>query len=126
MNKMSVDCEVFIGYTVNLKEDLTNEDFEFFENFTDSHREYSVFNRNSDSKVKFVEDGMNGLYARLVYIDKRLDSEDFYRADNFFSASKSPNNFDEVYEELNKAYRLMYGKDLEKSQVEYAVWFHIS
>lgn len=123
---MSCDVEVYVGYTVNLKEDLSGDDFDFFQKLTSTHKEYCQFNHSSESKVKLIKDGMNGLYARLIYIDKHLDSSDFYSANNYFSVNKSFVGYEEVYEELNKAYRLMYGRDLDKSQIEYAVWFHAS
>lgn len=122
---MSVDVELYVGYTITLKERLTHEDFKFFGDFTEEHTEYDEYNRNSKSKVKLIEDGMSGNYARLIYIDKRLYQEDFYSSENFFALENS-DDFEEKYAELNKAYKLMYNKELDKEQVKYAVWFHVS
>jgi hypothetical protein len=38
---MSVNVSQFLGYTVELKKDLTQEDFEFFDKFEVSHKQNS-------------------------------------------------------------------------------------
>lgn len=117
---MSVSSEQYIGYTVNLKTDLKSEDFDFFEDFTTKHPEYDYYKGNG--KVLLIEDGMSGTYARLIYIDKHIanswnDEEDYIVLNN----SIVP---DEIYTELNKPYKIMYGKDLDKNLIEYALWWH--
>ena len=121
---MSVDCEAFIGYTITLKEALSHEDFDFFAKFTNKHNEYNQWNHDSKSKVKLYQDGMNGLYARLVYIDEHIEECWITGKDYFPLRSKSIPN--DIYDELNKAYKLMYKKDLDKNLIEYSLWFHFS
>ena len=119
---MSVNCKQYIGYTVTLKTDLKHEDYDFFDEFIEEHSEYNQF--DCKGKVSLVVDGMCGIYARLVYVDKsirdsRSDGEDYIVLRN----SPVP---DEVYNELNKAYKAIYDKDLDKDAIEYALWFHFS
>lgn len=119
---MSVSSEQYIGYVVNLKTDLNGEDFDFFEDFTTRHKEYDYYNGERKGKVLLIVDGMSATYARLVYMDKCIvnswsDEEDYIILNN-------STVYDEVYDALNKPYKLMYGKDLDKDMIEYALWFH--
>ena len=63
---MSVDCTGYVGYTVTLKENLTHNDFDFFNNFDKEHGEYSQWDFKGKEKVRLVVDGMDGNYARLI------------------------------------------------------------
>lgn len=112
---MSVDCEMYIGYTVNLKNDLESEDFKFFHNFD----EYDEF--NCQGKVLLLVDGMNGLYARIIFVDKKID--DIWECDNYYKLQNA-NIPDEVYSEMNKLYKAMYEKDLNKDLIEYGLTVH--
>lgn len=120
---MSVDCTGYIGYTVTLKEDLTSDDFDFFNDFDDAHSEYSQWSFKNDGteRVRLVVDGMSGDFARLILVDKKIE-DCWVNGDDYF-ALRSNNVPNDVYDELNKAYRLMYEKDLDKSLIEYALWF---
>ena len=116
---MSVDCEAYIGYTVTLKTDLDSDDFEFFDDFQEAHSEYNQY--DCKGKVSLVVDGMCGEYARLMFVDEKInecwvEGKDYY-------ALKSPSVPDNVYAELNKAYQLMYGRELDIGQIEYALQF---
>lgn len=116
---MSVSCEGFVGYTVTLKTNLNSDDFEFFNDFSEAHSEYNQY--DCKGKVLLVVDGMCGEYARFVFVDERI-KECWIEGKDYFSL-KSPTIPDNVYDELNKAYKLMYNKDLDKSLIEYALWF---
>lgn len=120
---MSVDCTGFIGYTVTLKQDLDSKDFDFFNDFDDEHSEYSQWNfkRNGNERVRLVVDGMSGEFARLIFVDEKI--EDCWINGKDYFALKSQPIPNDVYDELNKAYRLMYDKELDKSLIEYALWF---
>lgn len=118
---MSVDCKAYIGYTVTLKESLTDNDFDFFNNFEDEHGEYSQWEFKGKEKVRLIVDGMCGYYARLVFVDEKI--EDCWINGKDYFALKYPPIPDDVYEQLNKAYKLMYQKDLDKNMIEYALWF---
>lgn len=109
---MSVDCSLYIGYTVNLKNDLESEDFKFFHNFD----EYDEF--NYQSKVLLLVDGMNGHYARIIFVDKKID--DIWECDDYYKLQNA-NIPGEVYSEMNKLYKAMYGKELDKDLIEYGL-----
>ena len=116
---MSTSCRGYIGYTVNLKENLTNSDFDFFEQFLELHGEYNLF--DCEGKVVLVEDGMCGEYARLIFVDEKIDECWIEGKDYFLLRNQTVPN--DIYDELNKAYTLMYGKKLDKNIIEYALWF---
>lgn len=117
---MSVSCEAYVGYTVTLKEYLSSEDFDFFADFEDEHGEYNLY--DCKGKVLFVVDGMNGDYARFVFVDEHI--EECWVVGKDYFPLRSPSAIpDNVYYELNKAYKLMYDKELDKNLIEYALWF---
>ncbi len=119
---MSVDCTGYVGYTVTLKEDLSHTDFDFFNNFEDEHNEYSMWeHKRPTEKVRLIIDGMNGSFARLIFVDEKF--EDCWINGKEYFSLRSQSVPDDVYEQLNKAYKLMYGKDLDKSLIEYSLWF---
>ena len=122
---MSVDCEAYIGFTVNIAEDLSREDFDRFEEFTSAYPEFSQWNHKSDSRVRFIEDGMNGLYARLIYIDKYIEELSMGWS-NHYSVLRRVFVPDDVYEELNTAYEKLMHKELDRNNIQYAFWLHFS
>ena len=130
---MSVECEMFLGYTVKLVEkDVSSEDYEFFEDklqerepdFKSFEGKYSIFTHD-DNKVKLVVDGMSGEYIRLIYIQKHKDmwgGEDDYG----YEKLDCDNIPEEVYQELNEAYKKIYNEDLDRDKIEYSLWYHWS
>ena len=120
--EVSVDCTGYVGYTVTLKRDLNSDDFDFFNDFEDEHKEYSMWeHKKPTEKVRLVIDGMSGDFARLIFVDEKI--EDCWIDGKDYFALRSQAVPDDVYEQLNKAYKLMYSKDLDKSLIEYALWF---
>ena len=109
---MSVSCEAYIGYTVNLATDLTEEDFEFF---------YNAKDIELPDRVQIIVDGMCGHYARLIYVDRVLDC---WCDEAEYFALKSPEVTDKIFSDLNKAYYALYGKLLNREKIEYALSFH--
>lgn len=110
---MSTSCEAYIGYTVTLKTNLTDEDFDFFreaENIEFPHR------------VQLVVDGMCGHYARLVYVDENFDC--WVDNKEYYLLNKHPVVTVEIYDELNKVYKQMYNKKLDSAEIKYALFLH--
>lgn len=120
---MSVDCRAFIGYTVTLKEYLNSNDFDLFEDFQEHHSEYNQY--DCKGKVLFVVDGMCGDYARFVFVDECIE-ECWIEGKDYFPLKSQSTAPDTVYEELNKAYKSLYDKELDKALIEYALWFQFS
>lgn len=119
---MSTTCEAYIGWTVTLKKNLNSDDFEFFNGFREQHGEYCQY--DCKGKVLLSVDGMCGDYARLTYVDEHI--KECWIDDKDYFPLKSPAVPDDIYAMLNEAYHLLYGKDLNKSLVEYALWFQFS
>ena len=121
---MSVSCEQFIGYTLTVKEKLTHEDFEFFHEFLDKHPEYR---KNRDKgQVALIIDGMNGEYARLVYIEKNL-KDCQYDGDEFYNKLSDEKPDYEVYSAITQVYEELYGTAfgfVNANRIEHAMWFH--
>lgn len=109
---MSISCEAYVGYTVTLKTNLTDEDFDFF---------YGVEDIDCPARVQIIIDGMCGHYARLIYVDENfdcwVDNREYYPL-------KSPTVTDEIYNKLNEVYKQLYQKDLDRENIEYALSFH--
>lgn len=123
---MSVSCEQFIGYTLTLKEKLTHEDYRFFDEFESKHPEYRK-NREA-GQVALIVDGMNGEYARLVYIEKHL-KDCHYDGDEYYSVLSSEKPDYDVYSAITQAYEEMYGTAfgfVNANRIEHAMWFHYS
>ena len=116
---MSTSCEAYVGYTVTLKENLTSDDFEFFWEFIDKHGKYNL--RDCENSVSLVTDGMCGEFARLIYVDHFI-SECWVEGKSYYKlrCSEIP---DDIYQKLNTAYNELYGKELDKSNIEYALWY---
>ena len=127
---MSVDIEKIKGFTITLKENLTHEDFEFFENVEKKYKEFAYREKYSQygmkpNQVALVVDGMNGDYARLVYIEKTAEVYDV-DYDEIYIPLKQKEITEEIYNEMNECYKMIYGEDLDKDKIEYALWYHFS
>lgn len=114
---MSVDCTIYIGYTVNLKSNLNAEDFDFFNDFEGDNY------YDCEGKVILLLDGMSSCYARIIFVDKKID--DIWNCDDYYRlrAESIP---DDVYNEMNKLYMKMYKKELDKELIEYGMNVHFS
>lgn len=129
---MSVNCEMFIGWTIKLIEgDVTNQDFDFFDNLGETNPNFEVFKgkysqyTDDDTKVKLIVDGMSGEYVRLIYVIKNRNIWDF-DGENAYDKLSNEEVPEDIYNELNECYKQIYNKDLEKDKVEYALWYHWS
>jgi hypothetical protein len=102
-----------VGYTVTLKTNLKEEDFDFFR---------EAENIEFPKRVQLIVDGMCGHYARLIYVDKIIDCW----CDNkeCYFLNKHPVVTVEIYDELNKVYKQMYDKELDNYEIKYALSFH--
>ena len=76
---------------------------------------------DSKGKVVLITDGMCGEYARLIFVDEKINECWIEGKDYFLLRNQTVPN--DVYDELNKAYNLMYWKELDKDSIEYALWF---
>lgn len=122
---MSVSCEMYVGYTINIKENLTHDDFEKYEEFTRNYPEYDErSNSEKVNKVILIDDGMNGLYARLIFVELHVpecwvEGNDYHILNN----NQIP---EEVLNALKLAYQRLCQKELDINQIEYSLWYHFS
>lgn len=117
---MSVDCEAYIGYMVTLATDLDSGAFEFFNEFSELHDEYNLY--DCVGNVVLVVDGMCGSYARFVFVDEHIE-DCWISGKDYFPLKNHGEIPENVYEELNKAYMALYGTRLDRDQIEYALLF---
>lgn len=125
---MSIRIEKIKGFTVTLKENLSHEDFKFFNSLEDKHKEFDYGGEYYDhplknGKVALIVDGMCSEYARLVYIEKV--QEVYVDNDGEYLLLKEKEVPSEVYDSLNKAYQMIYNEPLDKSKIEYALWYYV-
>ena len=109
---MSISCEAYIGFTVTLKTNLTDEDYDFFNEAEDI---------DFPDRVQLIVDGMCGHYARLIYVDENFDC---WAEGKEYYALREESLTNYIYEALNAVYKKMYNKDLDTNKIEYALSFH--
>lgn len=107
---MSISCEAYVGFTIILATNLTNENFDFF----DEH-EIDL------PRVRLIVDGICGHYARLIYADKIIGC---WMEDVEYLPLRPEKLTIEIYDALNKVYKHMYNRDLRDLEAEYAISFH--
>lgn len=117
---MSVGSDLYIGYTVTLKTNLKSDDFDFFDKFIDKYGKYDQY--TGEGNVLLILDGMSGIYARLVFVDAHIP--DVWSETDDYVILRDLSVPKEVYNKLNKPYKIMYGKDLDKNLIQYALWYH--
>ncbi len=115
---MSVEWKAYLGYTVTVKENLSDDDFEAYDSFLNEHPEYNRY--DAENCVSLVIDGMNGQYARLIFALITFDDErefDYYEV-------KKRTLFEPIYSQLAEAYHMLTGRLLDPAAVEFALWFN--
>lgn len=125
---MSITIEKIKGFTVILKENLLHKDFKFFNSLKDKHKEFNYGGEYYDyplknDKVALIVDGMCGNYARLVYIEKVREVYEYNNKEYLLLKEKEIPS--EVYDSLNKAYQMIYNEPLDKTKIEYALWYYV-
>lgn len=123
---MSVECNKIKGWTVRIKEsDLTQEDFDFCNDFTNENPQYDFNGFSSKpNQVYFIHDGMDGEYIRLVYAEKTGTGYDHCYDDEQYLSLNNDGVPEEIYHQLNEVYEKLYNKKLDKTLIDYAVWYY--
>lgn len=124
---MSISVDKYFGWTIDLKADLNCNDFDFYQKFIDKYpnldQEESCM-PNLDHKIKLVLDGMNGSFARLIYVlsvsyDVAWVDEDNDILNDILKENIVPEN---IYKELNTIYMQLTGQELQKEKVKLKEW----
>lgn len=127
---MSITIEKIKGFTVTLKENLNANDFDFFDALEEKYEEFAFDGEYGQgymkpNQVALVVDGMDGDYARLVYIESVKEIYNADETDKYMSLKEKPIT-EEIYKKLNEVYQKIYEKPLDVMLIDYALWFHWS
>lgn len=119
---MSIRCEQFIGYTVEVKNKLTHTDFDKYHDFIEKHPEY---NKIKSKATALVADGMNGEYIRLIYINEHSEvpPDDDYTDITVAEGVLPTIN---IVRQLSLAYELFTNEELNTDDIKYRLWYHWS
>ncbi len=122
---MSVDVDKYFGWTIELKKDLESKDFDFYHKIIEKNPNLNQYGKGAfPNEIKLVIDGMNGLFARLIYIlsvqyDISWVDEDNHILNETLKNNVAPEN---VFNELNEIYIKITGKELQHDQVNLKEW----
>lgn len=107
---MSVECDMYIGFTVKLSNSL---DYDFINKFNEV-----------DSRIQIIDDGMNGSYTRLIYIDKHIT--DILAGEQDYIKLRQPDFavYDDIISKLKERYKEISPIPLENDEINYALWYH--
>ena len=121
---MSVECNRIRGFTYSMPYiDLSKLENIFGDEFDDIY--FSAYDTETN-KVYIVNDGMNGDYTRIVYPEKIQGPYCYQDGDDSYYKVSSEECPQEIYDKMNDLYRKVYDKDLDKSKIEKAIWYHWS
>lgn len=127
---MSVSVDQYFGWTIELKTDLTRTDFDFYEQVKEKYPELSIYSNphitenNAINQIKLVVDGMNGLFARLIYIKSFTEDVIWVDEDNdnknaTLEDIKVP---DDIFDNLKEVYKNITNQELFHRQVKLKEW----
>lgn len=119
---MSVECNRIKGFVVTMPYDIG---FEEIENLFGNEFDKIDFNcwESKPDKAYLFYDGMNGEYIRICYAESVGSPYDFCDDDEDYFRLKDKDITDEIYDAMNYIYKKIYKRDLEKTQIEYALWY---
>lgn len=121
---MSISVNRYFGWTIDLKTNLDCNDFDFYDEFINKHPDLEERGNCMPNKIKLVLDGMNGTFARLVYVlavsyDVAWVDEDNDILNDNLKENVVPEN---VLKELNTVYMQLTGQELQKENVKLKEW----
>ena len=126
---MSVSCEVYVGYTIEIETNLSHADFKKIHEFEDRYPEVDKYNHHCndyEGRVLLIADGMCSEFARLIYVDKYIDGGSLGDSNEYFEL-KEPDSLVNVgkINDLVNYYLAYTGKtdaEYELGTVKYAMW----
>lgn len=128
---MSVSMTHYFGIGIKLT-DKEIDDFDKYNDFEDKYPQYSRYGfmrRTTEAKsnIRLIVDGMNGLYAYLMYVIKETDGEEMWSTEctkefplNSIESANAISELQEVYSLLED------GKELRVQDVNIISLFHFS
>jgi outer membrane protein assembly factor BamB len=128
---MSVSMTHYFGIGIKLT-DKEIDDFDKYNDFEDKYPQYSRYEfmrRTTEAKsnVRLIVDGMNGLYAYLMYVIKETDGEEMWSTECTKEFPFNSIESADVISELQTVYSLLNdGKELRTSDINIISLFHCS
>ena len=128
---MSVSMTHYFGIGIKLT-DKEIDDFDKYNDFEDKYPQYSRYEfmrRTTEvkSNIRLIVDGMNGLYAYLMYVIKEIDGEEMWSTECTKEFPFNSIESADVISELQTVYSLINdGKELRASDVNIISLFHFS
>jgi hypothetical protein len=128
---MSVSMTHYFGIGIKLT-DKEIDDFDKYNDFEDKYPQYSRYEfmrRTTEAKsnVRLIVDGMNGLYAYLMYVIKETDGEEMWSTECTKEFPFNSIESADVISELQTVYSLLNdGKELRMSDINIISLFHFS
>lgn len=120
-----VDCRIFIGLTVELAKDLKPDDFRKIDDFLNKHPELDEYvgDPNLEGRILLIHDGMDGDFARLVFVDKFRDDASLGSSNEFIELAAPNHMFNpEVISKMFDLYEDYTGSRPAISDFKYALW----
>ena len=126
---MSVSSCIYMGPTLEIATNLSYADFRKCDAFIEKHPEIDEYAYNlykePENKLVLIVDGMNGHYARLIYINQcRHDAHESYNSK--ITELANANIPTEIYEKMKALYEEYTGTEMLPEQIKYAMWTHWS
>ena len=124
---MSVDVTHYFGVGIELP-----VDFDLYDEVINSYPQYSPYKfirntTNERSKVRLIEDGMNGSYTYLMFVICETHQEDMFDSDFTVKMPLDYLDTSNVLHELKEAYpKFTGGKELPLDEVHIISLFHVS
>ena len=128
---MSVSMTHYFGIGIKLT-DKEIDDFDKYNDFEDKYPQYSRYEfmrRTTEAKsnVRLIVDGMNGLYAYLVYVIKETEDEEMWSTECTKEFPFNSMESADIISELQTVYSLLNdGKELRASDINIISLFHFS
>ena len=129
---MSVSCEVYVGYTIEIETNLSHADFKKIHEFEDKYPEVDKYNHHCDDyegRVLLIADGMCSDFARLIYVDKYIDGGSLGDSNEYFElAQPASTESDDKISKLRDYYFKYTGKSMAdyvtetQPKIKYAMW----
>lgn len=108
-----VDCRIFIGLTVELARDLKSDDFRKIDDFMSKYPELDEYvgDPKLEGRILLISDGMNGDFARLIWVDKFRDDASLGSSNEFMELAAPNYCFNnEVVQKMFDLYEEYTGK----------------
>lgn len=121
---MSVECRVFTGLTLELERDI--QSFKKLHELEDKYPELDMYTYHRDDregKLLLIYDGMCSEFARLIMVDKYIDSGSLGDSNEFFELNMPSGVLSqELISKMSEIYKEYTGEYPKNTDFKYALW----